>query len=694
MHCLSPQARAHRPSLAWLLAVFLSLFPNALVLAAEDSAPHAAPPVPTPEQLAWHEAGIGLFFHWAPNVYQGGEGDNLSTPRDRINPDRFDPREWVEAVKAATGGYMIFVAKHVGGYCAWQTETTDYSLRTSPWKGGRGDMLAELATACHDASVRLGVYLSPRDDTHGSASGGTMAKPEEQPAYNELYRRQLTEILTRYGPMFEMWFDGGNVVPLNDLVDRLAPGLIAFQGRRPGGTRWVGTEHGFAPYPCWNTIDWKPGETPKEGAGTPTGNLWCPAECDVSIIRPRWFWSAGSDAAILSLESLLEIYYLSVGRGVNLLLNVTPDDHAVVPPAQMERLREFGAEIRTRFDHPLASTNGAGPRLELDLGATRTIDHLRLREQIADGERVRKFVVEGLRPGGKWTVLARGSQIGARQIIPLPACDITRLRITIENATAPVTLREFAAFHVDRPVPALAYREGGRLALRPPNLSRSRDGHFAIDCPTPDWEIRYTLDGTEPTRQSPVYREPQALPQGGVVRARYYDLEDAARPAGPIATRPFGLPPDRIKVIRVSSEEADTPATAAFDGDPRTMWHTGWKRQMIAPPHELVVDLGRSCKVTGIGYLSRQDAVGNFPTAIRVWVSDRPDAFAGQPLFTGDFGDFTTDPQSWRTTRFPQPLAGRFLRLVYPDEVRHSQCVASAEIEIMVAPESATPTAR
>ena len=158
--------------------------------------------------------------------------------------------------------------------------------------------------------------------------------------------------------MFEMWFDGGNIVPINDLIDRLSPGIISFQGRRTGGSRWVGTEHGFAPYPCWNTIDWKEGETPKEGAGTPTGNLWCPAECDVSIMRPRWFWSKAATARILSLDALVEIYYLSVGRGVNLLLNATPDSHGEVPAAQMKRLQEFGDEIRERFAKPLAHHPG------------------------------------------------------------------------------------------------------------------------------------------------------------------------------------------------------------------------------------------------------------------------------------------------------------------------------------------------
>ena len=443
----------------FIAASFCSL---AFASAAADST--AVLSLPTPQQVAWHEVGVGLFFHWAPNVYQGSEGDNLSTPRDKINPDRFDAGQWVQAVKAANAGYMIFVAKHVGGYCAWQTRTTDYSLKTSPWKQGQGDMLAELAKACAAKDVRLGVYLCPRDDTHGAGDGGRVRSPEKQAAYNEIYRQQLTEILTQYGPMFEMWFDGGNIVPINDLIDRLSPGIISFQGPRTGGSRWVGTEHGFAPYPCWNTIDWKPGQTPKEGAGSPSGNTWCPAECDVSILRPAWFWSKGSDSHVLSLDHLVEIYYLSVGRGVNLLLNATPDSHGEVPAAQMKRLQQFGDEIRERFAKPLFTTQGEGNHLSLELGDEKTIDHIVLREDIRGGERVRKFVVEGRRASGDWLALARGTQIGSRQIIPIPATAVTRLRLTVEERVAPVTIRELSVLYVNRPVPKLAYREGGRPA--------------------------------------------------------------------------------------------------------------------------------------------------------------------------------------------------------------------------------------
>ena len=416
-------------------------------------------PKPSPAQAEWLEAGVGVFVHWAPNVYQGTEGDNLSTPRTQINPDRFDAKKIAQAAKSANAGYLIFVAKHVGGYCAWQTGTTDYSLKTSPWKNGRGDMVGDLAKACREQGLRFGVYLSPRSDVHQVGVGGHAKGPEQQKEYDQIYRQQLTEILTGYGPMFEMWFDGGNVVPVNDLIDQFAPSIITFQGRRPNSTRWVGTEHGFAPYPCWNTIDWKAGESPKEGAGSPTGNLWCPAECDVSILRPAWFWRAGSDRRILSLDALVEIYYMSVGRGVNLLLNITPDGHGELPEAQIRRLKEFGDEINARFSRPLAATHGEGATLDLKLAAAMTVDHLQLREDIRTGERVREFVVEGCGEEGKWRTLLRGTQIGARQLVPIPAIKLTDLRLTVEKSVGQPVIRDFSVFNVNRPVPKSAYRQ-------------------------------------------------------------------------------------------------------------------------------------------------------------------------------------------------------------------------------------------
>jgi alpha-L-fucosidase len=431
----------------------------AITITAAAGATGADVPLPTAQQAEWLEAGVGVFVHWAPNVYQGGEYDNLSTPREKIDPDRFDAARMVEAAKSAGAQYLIFVAKHAGGYCAWQTETTDYSLKTSPWKNGKGDMVGDLARACREQGLRFGVYLSPQSGIQQVGGGGRAADEAKQREYNDIYRRQLTELLTNYGPMFEVWFDGGNVVPVNDLFVSLAPGAITFQGRRLNSSRWVGTEHGFAPYPCWNTIDWKEGETPKEGGGTPTGNVWCPAECDVSILRPNWFWREGCDDRILSLDDLVEIYYMSVGRGANLLLNITPDDHGAVPPAQVRRLKEFGHEIAARFSKPLAATKGTGETIQLKLAAPTKIDHLRIGEDIRKGERVREFVIEGRGADGNWNTLVRGTQIGVRQIFPIAAATAAELRLRVTTAIGEPIISDFAALNVDRPAPKGAYRE-------------------------------------------------------------------------------------------------------------------------------------------------------------------------------------------------------------------------------------------
>lgn len=427
-----------------------------LVAVAAAAADPTGLPAPSLSQTAWHDAEIGLFVHWAPNVYQGTEGDNLTTPRNRILPDRFDAAEIARLARSAHAGYVIFVAKHVGGYCAWPTATTDYSLASSPWRNGKGDMVGDLAQACREQNLRFGVYLSPKSGIHHVGGGGKAADDQAQRDYNGIYRRQLTEILTRYGPMFEMWFDGGNLVPVNDLIDLLAPEIITFQGRRANSTRWVGNEQGFAPYPCWNTIAWREGETPGEGAGRADGNLWCPAECDVSILRPNWFWKPGSDARILSLDTLMEIYYLSVGRGVNLLLNIAPDDHGAIPAAQARRLKEFGDEIAARFGEPLGCARGQGPGAELALPEPTPIDHLRLREDIRYGERVRKFTVEGRGADGEWRPLVRGSQIGARQIFPIPPTRITAVRVMVEESVGPAVIRDLAVYFVNRPVPPAA----------------------------------------------------------------------------------------------------------------------------------------------------------------------------------------------------------------------------------------------
>lgn len=644
---------------------------------------------PTKGQVEFQQMGFGLFVHWSPSVYQGTEGDNLKTPKEKINPDQFDAMQIVQAAKSCGAGYIVFVAKHVGGYCAWQTETTDYSLKTSPWKDGHGDMVGELAAACQKEGIKFGVYLCPRDDYQKIGNGGKAPSPDKQPAVDAIYRRQLTELLTKYGTLFEVWFDGGNRIPVNDLLDQYAPDVVTFQGRRLGSSRWVGTEHGHAPYPCWNAVTWKEGEVPHEGAGNPDGNLWAPAECDVSILRPNWFWRPGCDARILSLEQLDEIYYLSVGRSANLLLNITPDDHGAIPEAQLKRLAEFGADLRARFGKPLGTVScrfeEATGTLELPLDGELQADHVRIREDLRGGERIRKFKVQGRKPNGNWITLATGTQVGACQIIPFSRTTVTALKLEILEAIAPAAVQEFSAFKVDLPVPRLAYRDGGQMAMRAPKISRSLDGTYSFDCPNPEWETRYTLDGSEPTRQSPIYHEPQACPNGAVLQAGYFDREDPAAEPGPVLVRHLGLPASAVKVVRASSQdEKEGQAPWAFDANLKTMWHTAWRPAVAKVPHELVLDLGQERQVTGVACLGRQDAPANQPATVRIFVSNTAEAFPETPAFEGSFGDYRKGPQDWHELLMPQPAAGRFVKLVFPSVAINGPCMAVAELEILV----------
>ncbi|HVO33960.1 MAG TPA: alpha-L-fucosidase, partial [Gemmatimonadales bacterium] len=178
--------------------------------------------LPTANQLHWADLEVGLFLHFAPNTWQSKEYDDRSTPLTTLNPD-IDTDQWAAVARDLGARYVVMVAKHVGGFCMWQTETTEYSIRNTPWKGGHGDVLADVSASCRKYGLGLGVYCSPRDDNFGSGGGGRCDTPEKQAAYNAIYRRQLTELLTRYGEMVEIWFDGSIVVPVCDIVRMHAP---------------------------------------------------------------------------------------------------------------------------------------------------------------------------------------------------------------------------------------------------------------------------------------------------------------------------------------------------------------------------------------------------------------------------------------------------------------------------------------
>lgn len=408
---------------------------------------------PTAAQRAWQDLELGMFVHFAPNTWQEKEYDDLSLAPGAIM-ENVDTEQWVDTALALGARYIVLVAKHAGGFCLWQTDTTEYSIKSSPWKGGRGDVMASLADACGRRGLQLGVYLSPRDDKHGAGLSGKCATPEAQAAYDELYRRQLTELLSHYGPIVELWLDGSSVVPTGDIVSRYQPDAMVFQG--PQATiRWVGNEDGFAPYPCWNSLATADAKTGIATAlhGDPEGDAWMPVEVDVSIRRPNWFWNTTDAANLLSLDQLIEIYYRSVGRGTQLLLNMPPDRTGRIPEADAARAREFGDEIRRRFGTALGEGAVTGRELVVSLGTSpQRVDHVILQEAIGQGERVRGWRLEGY-AWNKWLPLAAGTAIGHKQIVPVRPDGYTILRLTVNDTREEPIIQRLAAFNTGKTPP-------------------------------------------------------------------------------------------------------------------------------------------------------------------------------------------------------------------------------------------------
>ena len=437
----TPNRRAFLSGSLAAAASFALRSPAAHSLASQ----HVPRAIPSPDQLAWQDLEIGMFVHFAPNTFQDKEGDDLSTPLSFIDPD-IDTDNWAQCALALGARYIVFVAKHAGGFCMWQTQTTPYSIAHTPWKQGRGDVLADLAASCRKHGLGLGVYLSPRDDYFGAKTSGICIDPARQPAYNALYRRQLTEVLTRYGRMVEVWFDGSSVVPVSDLVAKYAAHAAIFQG--PSATiRWVGNEMGFAPYPLWNAeslADARSGASTSL-LGDPDGAAWLPVECDVSIRRPNWFWSTTNEHNLMSLDQLLEVYYRSVGRGAQLLLNIPADRRGHMPDADFARAKQFGDELRRRFQHSLAQTSGQGTNIVLHLSSAASPDHVILEEDIRFGQSIRAFRLEGL-AGGRWSQLYTGSSIGHKRIVPIAPQQFSALRLVVTDSEGDPRIRRFAAF--------------------------------------------------------------------------------------------------------------------------------------------------------------------------------------------------------------------------------------------------------
>ncbi|WP_404338289.1 alpha-L-fucosidase [Sphingomonas sp. MMS12-HWE2-04] len=478
-----------------------SALPAAPALArtsARTAAPKPFGALPSPRQVRWHAREQYAFVHFSINTFTDKEWGYGDEDPKLFDPSDFDADQIVSAAKAGGLRGLILTAKHHDGFCLWPTMLTEHCIRNTPYKNGKGDIVHEMAEACRRANLPFGLYLSPWDRNHADYG---------RPAYVDYYRAQLTELCTRYGRLFEVWFDGANGgdgyyggarearkidapryynwPSIVALVHKLQPDACTFD---PLGAdiRWVGNEDGVAGDPCWPTMPDHPYVQSEGNSGVRGGALWWPAETDVSI-RPGWFYHADEDSKVKSPERLVRLYDESVGRGTNLNLNLPPDRRGRIPDQDVKILKSFGDAIRATFARDLAkgavahasASRGAGfeparvldgnpesywstpdaattPVLTLDLKPGTRFDVIRLREYLPLGVRVTRFAVDA-EIGGAWQTLAEHACISAQRVIRLPApIAPRRVRLRILEAPACPAISEFALFRAVAPVPVAA----------------------------------------------------------------------------------------------------------------------------------------------------------------------------------------------------------------------------------------------
>jgi alpha-L-fucosidase len=453
-------------------------------------------PIPSQRQLRWHELEFYGFVHFTTNTFTDKEWGYGDESPALFNPTNFDAEQIVRTAKEAGMKGLILTAKHHDGFCLWPSKYTEHSVKNSPWKNGRGDVVKEISDACRKYGLKFGIYLSPWDRNH---------KDYGKPEYIAYYRNQLRELLTNYGSVFEIFFDGANggdgyyngareTRSINretyydwtatwQLVRELQPDACIFSDAGPD-VRWVGNEKGVAGETCWATLnikDFVPGRADESrlNRGDRPGTHWTPAECDVSI-RPGWFYHSKEDDKVRTPQNLVDLYYSSVGRGASLLLNLPPDRRGRIHETDIKSLREFRRILDATFAKDLArgakitASNVRGnkkdsrflpenvtdgkrntywttddevktPELVVEFGKEVTFNVIRLREYLPLGQRVEGFAFDQWLDG-KWIEFAGGTSVGNCRLVRSKPITTSKVRLRITQTPVSPVISELAFF--------------------------------------------------------------------------------------------------------------------------------------------------------------------------------------------------------------------------------------------------------
>ncbi len=665
--------------------------------------------VPSPQQLAWQELEMTAFVHFTVNTFTGKEWGHGDEKPEIFNPSQLDARQWAQALKDGGMKLVILTAKHHDGFCLWPTKTTNHSVSSAPWKDGKGDVVKELKDACDEAGLKFGIYLSPWDrnaDCYG-----------DYQAYNDFFVQQLTELLTWYGQIDEVWFDGAcgegpngkkqvyDWERIYKVINDLQPNAVgAIMG---GDVRWVGTESGYGRETEWSVTPFAPGggatsdsinrQLALQATSADLGSrnlvlksnelFWYPAEVDVSI-RPGWFYHPEEDQQVKSLAKLVDIYFNSVGHNAVLLLNVPPDTRGLIHENDVARLKEF----RQYLDEMLSVNLVRGAKsnmsqansmvdgdkdsfcevaqlpavIEYTLENEKTFDVISVQEYITKGQRVESFEVDAWMDG-QWQSVAASTTIGYKKMLRCKPVTTNKVRLVIKEARDGALISEFAL-----------YKAPG--ILTDPIVSRDKGGMVRISSESTTPVITYTTDGTEPSAQSAVYAEPFALPSGGVVKARSFINDFAV--AGNAITKVFDVAKTKWSITACSDQHPSYPAANAIDDNPSSMWHSQWERPRTKQPHFIEVDLGEMLLLKGFSYSPRID--GSKSGTVERYdflVSDDGKKWTSV-VRNGVFDNMLNNPV-YQKVVFSKEVSARYIKFVSHSGILNEDWISMGEIGVI-----------
>ncbi|MGV3556705.1 alpha-L-fucosidase [Larkinella arboricola] len=688
---------------------FFLILLSTLRLSAQKTAPPAPyGALPSPQQVEWQKMEYYMFIHLGPNTFTNKEWGHGDEDPKVFNPTRLDARQWARTAKAAGMKAIIITAKHHDGFCLWPSKFSKHTVRESAWKNGQGDVLRELSDACKEYGLKFGVYLSPWDRNHPAY--GT-------PEYNQIFANTLDEVLSNYGEVFEQWFDGANGEGANGkrqeydwdlfrgVVYKHQPKAIIFSDIGPG-CRWMGNESGIAGETNWSTLNTDgfgmgsaAPPTHVLNTGNENGKYWIPAEVDVSI-RPGWFYSPDTDDRVKTLTHLMKIYYSSVGRNGNLLLNVPVSREGLIHKNDSTRLMEFRKTVAESFKTNLAlgktvtasAVRGKDQRFGaknlldgnydtywttddavrqgsfvIDLGKPTEINRIVLQEYIPLGQRVKSFKVEAWN-GRQFETIDQQTTIGYKRILVFPTLKTTKVRVTILESNACPVLAECALYKATE-------------LLSNPEIMRNKQGLVTITSEVADPVIRYTTDGSEPTLASTRYTAPFNYAKGGTIKAKAF-IKNGAESSETVPAS-FDLAPEKWSVV-ASDDRLRNAASRAIDSNPRTIWQTGRQEGSAKYPHELVVNLGETLNLKGFTYTPRQDGQnGGTIYQYSFYVSENGTDW--KPVLEKQaFANIRNNPVK-QEVPFASPQKAKFIKLVALSSVNENENWASAaEVGVLV----------